>query len=158
MSNATDTMIAQNKDWFLECLVTTVNNTGLEIGITLQMDGFLVSGFLVNGGKYFEGFSSEFVTETAAHFGAGEALESIQSAFSTYANMYAPKEGDEAAVDTANYIHLQDARFFNTSGAPIPNNRGMWWRGRISEVNGFILGTLNAQDATESAELATEEA
>lgn len=152
MSDATDHMIANNKDWFLESLVTTVNNTGLEIGITLQMDGFLVSGFLVNGGKYFEGFSNEFISETAAHFGNDEALDAIQQAFNTYAGMYAPKEGEEAAADKANYIHLQDARFFNTNGAPIPNNRGMWWRGRLSEVNGFILGTLNAQNPEEEQE------
>lgn len=147
MSEAMDKMISKDKDWFLENLVTTVNNSGMEIGITLQMDGFLVSGYLVNGGKYFDGFSEEFVGETAAHFGEGEALESIKQAFQKYAEMYAPRQGEEAANDTAHYIHLQDARFFNTTGAPIPNNRGMWWRGRISEVNGFILGTLNAQEA-----------
>jgi hypothetical protein len=43
-----------------------------------------------------------------------------------------------------NYIHLKEAKFFLPSGAgkPIPANQGVWWRGRLSEVSGFILGSL----------------
>lgn len=149
MSNAVSNPTPQ-KDWFLESLVATVNNTGIEIGITLQMDGFLVSGYIVNGGKYFDGFSNEFISETAIHFGNDEALKTIQEAFGKYAEMYSPKSVEESGTDTANYIHLEGARFFNTNGAPIPNNRGMWWRGRIAEVNGFILGTLDVTEVPDA--------
>ncbi|MDX1319990.1 MAG: hypothetical protein R3207_07420, partial [Oceanospirillum sp.] len=60
MSKSQENMMSQNKDWFLENLVNTVNGSDIEIGITLQMDGFLVSGYIVNGRKYFDGFSGEF--------------------------------------------------------------------------------------------------
>jgi len=143
MSNSQEMMMNQNKDWFLENLVNTVNSSDIEIGITLQMDGFLVSGHIVNGRKYFDGFSGEFISETSVAFGNREALENIRQAFDKYASLY---DSEESSDDNgASFIHLQDARFFNTNGAPIPNNRGMWWRGRISEVSGFILGTLNAE-------------
>lgn len=143
MSQSQEIIMNQNKDWFLENLVNTVNNSDIEIGITLQMDGFLVSGHIVNGRKYFDGFSGEFISETSVAFGNKEALENIRQAFDKYASIY----DNEAPADDngVSFIHLQDARFFNTNGAPIPNNRGMWWRGRISEVSGFILGTLNAE-------------
>lgn len=148
MSNIQDNNIVHNKDWFLESLVTTVNTSNIEIGITLQMDGFLVSGYIVNGRKYFEGFSTEFIAETSVAFENQEALDNIQQAFNKYASVYDVSE-DEDMNNGANFIHLESARFFNTNGAPIPNNRGMWWRGRISEVNGFILGTLNAAEPAE---------
>lgn len=143
MSNTQDKAMHQNKDWFLENLVSTVNNSDIEIGITLQMNGFLVSGHIVNGRKYFDGFSAEFISETAVAFGNKEALGTLQQAFNKYASLYDTEDnGDDHG---ASFIHLEGARFFNTNGAPIPNNRGMWWRGRISEVSGFILGTLNAE-------------
>lgn len=143
MSQSQDIIMSQNKDWFLENLVETVNNSSIEIGITLQMDGFLVSGHIVNGRKYFDGFSQEFISETSVTFGNKEALNNINEAFEKYASLYDAKA--EAGEAGASFIHLENARFFNTNGAPIPNNRGMWWRGRISEVSGFILGTLNAE-------------
>jgi hypothetical protein len=52
-------------DWFLQVLINFVNNPGnpdLEIGITVLSRGYLVSGYLVNGAKYFEGFASDFAT------------------------------------------------------------------------------------------------
>lgn len=142
MSQTVDS-INKNQDWFLENLVNTVNNSDIEIGITLQMDGFLVSGHIVNGRKYFDGFSQEFISETAVGFGNKEALETLRQGFDKYASLY--DKQDDSEDFGASFIHLEGARFFNTNGAPIPNNRGMWWRGRISEVSGFILGTLNAK-------------
>jgi len=144
MSHTQESTMNQNKDWFLENLVSTVNNSDIEIGITLQMDGFLVSGHIVNGRKYFDGFSAEFISETSVAFGNKEALKNIEQAFNKYASLY-DGQTDDPEEHGANFIHLEGARFFNTAGAPIPNNRGMWWRGRISEVGGFILGTLNAE-------------
>jgi hypothetical protein len=50
-------------------------------------------------------------------------------------------------VPPAYYVHLMDARFFNTTGNPIPGNRGVWWRARLAEVSGFSMGVLGAGPA-----------
>lgn len=137
-------------DWFLESFVRMVNESasGLEIGLTLQVGGFLVSGIMVSGPKYFEGFASDFTSPIADK----EAAERIRQSFSGYAGIYkaAPSENtdtenSESRSSGPGYIHLKEARFFNTSGKPIPGNRAVWWRGRLSEVSGFILGNLAAE-------------
>jgi hypothetical protein len=120
-------------DWFLQTLVNTVNNTDVKIGITLQVSGFLVSGLLIGISQYFDGFAAEFITGMK---GDPTETENIRTTFSSYGRM--PSAPNQLPV----YIHMQDARFFNTNGNPIPGNRGVWWRGRISEVSGFVLGTL----------------
>ncbi|BBI98466.1 gas vesicle protein [Ferrigenium kumadai] len=129
------TPFAVPHDWFLQSLVNMAND-GIEIGVTLQVSGLLVSGVLAGGKSYFEGFAEDF----SSGLNDPEAAESVRGSFAKYGEIY-KKEGDDAPP-LPQYIHLKNARFFNTSGNPIPGNKGVWWRGRISEVAGFTLGSL----------------
>lgn len=56
-ANATTSVDAAPLDWFLQSLVNMANTDSLQIGITLQVSGLLVSGVLVGGKAYFEGFA-----------------------------------------------------------------------------------------------------
>lgn len=123
-------------DWFLAALVG-IANSGASFGITLQVGGFLVSGTLVGGVEYFEGFASDF----ASAFSDPELAEEYRTAFAAGAEHYRNVPEDKRS--NVSYVHLKEARFFNTSGKPIPGNRGVWWRGRLSEVSGFVLGSLS---------------
>ncbi|WCN13225.1 hypothetical protein GV054_09510 [Marinomonas mediterranea] len=139
-NNATLTEVVDidSKDWFLQDLIEITNSGKMTFDITLTVGGFLVSGTLVGGKEYFDGFGEEF------SFGLdGEAAEKVKSAFAKNGLMYT--ETDAPAVPP-NYVHLKNARFFHTVGTPVPENRGVWWRGRVSEVVGFSLGALVADD------------
>ncbi len=129
-------------DWFLQTLVNMANNSSLEFGITLQVSGMLVSGNLVNGKVYFEGFAADFASPFAND---PETAESIKKSFSQFGEVYTHEGDDQADRPLPQYVHLKDARFFNTAGKPIPGNKGVWWRGRICEVGGFSLGSLSAE-------------
>jgi hypothetical protein len=129
---------APDADWFLQTLVSIAHN-GPEFGLTLQVSGFLVSGTLVGGAKFFEGFATDFASGFPEDQKADVKKTMLSPAELIYKNE--PAEGEDRPLP--GYIHLKDARFFNTSGKPIPGNRGVWWRGRISEVAGFVLGTLS---------------
>ena len=129
------TPFAVPHDWFLQSLVNMANN-GIEVGVTLQVSGLLVSGVLTGGKAYFEGFAEDF----SGGLNDPEVAESVRSSFAKFGDIYKKEDGDEPPPPQ--YIHLKNARFFNTSGNPIPGNKGVWWRGRISEVAGFTLGSL----------------
>lgn len=133
-------MRVDDKDWFLQNLVNIVNSGGLSFGVTLNVGGFLVSGQLVGGKEYFEGFGSDF----AGAFSDSESAEYIQKSFAKHGEIYS---SDKETSPPPSYIHLKEAKFFNTNGNPIPGNRGIWWRGRLSQVDGFSLGSLSAETA-----------
>ncbi len=122
-------------------------NDGLPTNITLQVSGFLVSGTLVGGHEYFDNFASEF----ARPFGeGGERIKQAVSRNSPYEKVENPLGGYSGSKDypgrqSAGYIHLKDAKFFDTARLPIPHNRGVWWRGRLSEVAGFVLSNLTGE-------------
>lgn len=127
-------------DWFLQFLVKMANNAQMEIGITLQVSGMLVSGNLIGNKAYFDGFGTDF----ASPFSDPEVAASIKQSFSSCCDTSANDDNETGNRPPPQFIHLKNARFFNTAGNPIPGNRGVWWRGRICEVGGFMLGTLQA--------------
>ncbi|MFD1383871.1 gas vesicle accessory protein GvpU [Rhodanobacter aciditrophus] len=133
-ASVTEVVNVDDKDWFLQDLIEIANSGKMSFDITLTVGGFLVSGTLIGGKEYFQGFGEEF------SFGLkGEAAEKVKAAFSKNGDVYANKSEPALAPS---YIHLKNAHFFHTSGTPVPENRGVWWRGRISEVSGFSLGAL----------------
>ncbi|MEJ2046344.1 MAG: hypothetical protein P8X74_22405 [Reinekea sp.] len=136
----TQVMRVDDKDWFLQRLVNIVNSVGLTFGITLNVGGFLVSGQLVGGKEYFEGFGGDF----AGVFAGSESAENIQESFAKHGDIYS---ADNETPPPPSYIHIKEAKFFNTNGNPIPGNRGVWWRGRLSQVDGFSLGSLSAENS-----------
>lgn len=126
------------RDWFLQSLINGVNGQDTELGITLNIGGFLVSGQLVSGHKYFEGFGADL----GSAFTDPEAKRVLQQSFERFGGLYTSDPSNEPAIAPPNYLHLKNARFFNTAGKSIPENRGVWWRGRVSEISGFFLGVL----------------
>lgn len=128
-------------DFFLQTLVSTVNNTDMSIGITLSVGGFLVSGQLKSGKGYFDDcgkkISSLFSKDVDS---AGKVEKAIQGiGGSIYDNDGEKDDGKPL------FIHLDKVKFFNGNGQQININQGAWWRGRISEVQGFILGELSVE-------------
>lgn len=137
--SATVPPLAPN-DWFLEQLVE-IANVGFGFGVTLQVGGLLVSGTLASGAAYFDGVAADTLPALD-----GDAAETFKKMFASFRDMVS-EDAPKGSPKTFRFIHLRDAKFYNTNGSPIPANRGVWWRGRISEVGGFILGTLNAAES-----------
>jgi hypothetical protein len=130
-------------DWFLQSLVSMVNNSSMEFGITLLVDGMLVSGNLVGGKAYFEGFGADFATP----FKDPEVVKQLKDSFGSYGEIYDANPDDDKEPPPPTFIHLKETRFFTPSGTPIPANKGVWWRGRISAIGGFNLGHLRPEEA-----------
>jgi len=126
-------------DWFLQNLIRLVNEeAGGSIGITVTVDGFLVSGLMVGGKEYFEAFARLFVggfkgltQDTAAK---------LEATFSGIGKIY-----DEPSDLLPEFLHLKDARVFHPDGSVAPSlqNPGVWWRVRVAAVSAFTLGTMS---------------
>lgn len=132
----------QSVDWYLQTLVQLCNRTGLEIGITLNIGGSVISGLLIGGKRYFEDFAKEF-----SDAWDGPDKEDIRAAFAQHGAIYdkpSATDQDEQVSPSVQYIHLANARVFTTN-QPLPSNRGVLWRGKINAVSGFWLGQLASQ-------------
>jgi len=126
-------------DWFIQSLVNVANVAPLSFGVTLQVSGLLVSGYLVSGKTYFEAVGQQIVNDVAQNAALADQMRTM---FSTFESAY-PNDPGQADRPVPQFIHLQNARFYGTDGAPVPSNAGVWWRGRISEISGIVIGILN---------------
>ena len=135
--------LVERGDWLLKNLVTIVNQSGMEFGITLDTGGIIVSGLAIPARKYCEQMAS--MLDDAS---GGEALASFFRG--TAEAIYPPVEPDlNLDLDLrVGFIHLENARYFSTSGAPVPGDSGMLWRGQIESIAGFSFGSLSNTGGT----------
>lgn len=135
---------APSKDWFLQFLVNLANKNRFELDITLTVGGFLISGTLASVRQYFDDLGAYF----ASPFGAGENSEEVKTAFKKIGEQCSCISPTEQ-TETPSYIHLKNARFYDAQGKSVSGSEGTWWRGRISEVQGFAPGVLFKQASLE---------
>jgi hypothetical protein len=127
MTVQTDQTREMEKDQVLVLLIKQIEeaekNTNLSeeekyIDIILNVHGMIVSGEVVSYKTYADGFA--------------------QSTTGNESNEEAIKSEDR------NYIHLRNVKFYLSAGNPIPANESkeIFWRGKISSVDGFSLAKL----------------
>ena len=131
----------QSVDWYLQELVGLANTSGLEMGLTLNVGGSVVSGTLISGRKYFETFAQQFAS---AWPGDEETKENIRKSLATHAKIYDSPETED--LPPPQYVHLTNAKVHSPTGS-LPTNSGVLWRGKVNAVSGFSLGSLSSSDA-----------
>ncbi|WP_319407329.1 hypothetical protein [uncultured Desulfosarcina sp.] len=139
MSSGTSAMRVDNGDWFLQSIINLVNDSNLRVGIILCVNGLLVFGDLVGGHKYFKGFINQFVE------GRNENIngERLRTSIKACEKIHIKDRLDRQEILPC-YIHLQNARIFDSNGTLVSGSEGIWWRGRVSEISGFSLDYINA--------------
>lgn len=130
-------------DWVLEHLVTTVNrvkNAG--INVTLVVPGAVITGTLIGFYEYYVEYGKVWMELTPGD--TGKAIERNWREFAEKG--FAELETKEPNFDPPHYIHVKDARLASVEGvAPPAPHLGFLWRGRISEVSGFAIGSLGGK-------------
>lgn len=99
------------------------------LGITLTVRGILVSGTMVGRTRWFRELDETY----------GETLVGLTSSLRETNETLSERDADEIEEHR---IHLINARHY-PGGSPVPAS-GTFWRGQISSIDGWSLGTLAA--------------
>jgi len=126
---------APQKDWFLQFLVNLANKNNFELDITLTVGGFLISGRVIGVRQYFDELGEYFAKPFHFSQNAEEVSETFKK-IGEQCSCVSPSEQTE----NPSYIHLKNVKFYDASGKAVSGST--WWRGRISEVNGFAPGKV----------------
>lgn len=129
-------------DWFLQSTIENIVSHGVYIGVTLTVKGIIVSGMLISGKKYFEELSKDM---KAASRQEDDMSDTLAKSWQQYTAIYEKPEGasDDWQPLPVGYIHLLNARFYAPGQSPIPTNQGILWRGKLSSVDGFSIGSFS---------------
>ena len=134
------------RDVVLSMLVDLAEK-GIELPVTLFIGGAVVSGILVSGRVFFDGIGSQLETigtgvDTEIRSVIADALRTSGWAYDAPAE-HSPFTGEQLALYRELYLHLKGARALSGS-ALVPTSGEFWWRGRLSSVDAFSLGTLHS--------------
>jgi len=113
--------VKSDSDLLLKELTQYVNKTYHEISITIFVQGIVISGLLIPDIEYIDTVSGEYI-------GVSEDLVSI----------FWSSRDDSTKDD---YIHLKNATF-HSDVTPTTINSKVYWRGRLSSIDGFVVGKL----------------
>ncbi|WP_416739074.1 gas vesicle accessory protein GvpU [Pseudomonas sp. NFX71] len=123
----------RQNDWLIQWFAKFVNTTSIGVPLTFTVGGNLISGHLISEADYFEQLATDF--SGALHednrASAKEMIKSLQPQPAT-------DKDDEIACQ---FVHLSNAKVFTDASKPIVSG-GTLWRGKISSIEGFHLGSL----------------
>ncbi|MGE7129146.1 gas vesicle accessory protein GvpU [Lysinibacillus xylanilyticus] len=119
-----------NKDGILATFVEITNETSIEIGLTLNVGGALISGLAVSYEKYLKGISELFK-------GHGPGAEAFSKQFEDLAVESKKYAETKEVKSLPNYIHMENTKFIDAHG----NIQELgYWRGKLTSIDGFIIG------------------
>lgn len=140
MANKKDETVATD-DAVILMFLSLVDKEGVEVEVTLNMNGVVVSGTLIGAQAYYEGIteaSKELQDQTLSKIIA-KKFTNLKDAYIKQKQEQEEKEDNE---NTATFIHLKNARYLGADDQPITSKNGTWWRGRISSIDGFSFNSL----------------
>jgi hypothetical protein len=118
----------------------------VRIGLTVAIDGLVVSGTLVGTVAYCRALADQFIADAG---GTGMDEEFAESFHALVDDAYGAAHGDrrqpsdpDAYDQAVQFVHLADARYVNGSEILPHGRRGVLWRGRACDVTGWSLGEL----------------
>lgn len=133
-------------DGHLQFLVQLVNNADIEFGLTVTVGGLIVSGRLASLSNYFKDFSDAFADGLDFEEPSGddsEARESIREMMALPARV--AKKSSKSRELAPRHLHLRNPSFRSGQAVITPNSPmgSSWWRGRLSEIDGYFLGEID---------------
>jgi len=145
-------MSGADSDWLLEILLDIVSNTGREQPLTVFCGGFAVSGTAIREEEYFERLGGNLFQELAVD--SARLREDRQHRYvqiraeldqSTLADDRRKALLDELQEMRRRFIVMRDVAIV---GAGEQAFRAPVWRGRLSEVSGWIVGSIDDDGVT----------
>ncbi|MEB3355301.1 MAG: gas vesicle accessory protein GvpU [Synechococcales bacterium] len=126
-------------DRLLQALVAIPEKTSIQLSLTLNVSGLIVSGQLISRQTYFK--------RLAHMIQDSDASDIVKDSLDEFIGQVGHEiEGDEIhsnGVALPTFIHLKNAQMYPSNGRGMPSNTDALWRGRISEVSGFSFGAIS---------------
>jgi hypothetical protein len=131
------------QDWFLEYFVKLVNESEASLTISLVIGGSIITGELVGVKTYFAGLAREIANATSAELGQVFIDRFSDFAEVSMTNTDNDNSNSDEIVAPTRFIHLRNAKIVQSREGALPDNHGVWWRGKIQAVDGFFIGAIN---------------
>jgi len=139
--------ISSDSDLLLMSLLELVefdDKISEKIGITLFVQGSIVSGLLIGEKLYFEDLNNTLSALNPGSDETKDAFRAFLAPFQSLSTDLPDSQQEQSQLRNIEFIHLKDANFYSGDSV-VPKNKGVYWRGRLSRIDGFWLGNLSTK-------------
>ena len=136
----------EDREWLLSLFVRIANAGKGSFGMTLWVGGAVVSGTLIGAAEFYDGIAEDF-DQAVKEGSIGDAFRNVSA---SVRDDFSKEEDPVETMPPPAFIHFKNARTYSPGGRPIPENRGVWWRGRLDSVDAWCFGELRAEERPES--------
>tara|TARA_B100000929_G_C15389865_1_gene380807 strand:- start:359 stop:772 length:414 start_codon:yes stop_codon:yes gene_type:complete len=128
----------ESNDFLLSVLVGMAES-GASMGVTLYVNGAVITGELISQKRYVEEIVSDLrgPMESALKTHSSSVLDAI----SRVGDMPNGSTGEEGEASEYEFVHLSGAQCFSGNNR-VPSN-GAPWRGKLAAIDGFMLGRMS---------------
>jgi hypothetical protein len=122
----------------LQALAEVAERSPLELGVTLNIKGLIITGFIISQSNYFESLISG-LKDTDQD---SEIKDSLLEFLSGLKEKLAAKSEQKNSHEFPRFIHLRNVKIYPSEGRGMPTYGDALWRGIIDSVDGFSLGEM----------------
>jgi|GEM_PF-696268 len=129
---------AVQKDPMLQALAEVAERSPLELGVTLNIKGLIITGFIISQSNYFESLISGLKSTDQD----SEIKDSLLEFLSGLKEKLTAKPKQQSSHEHPKFIHLRNVKIYPSEGRGMPTYGDALWRGLIDSVDGFALGEM----------------
>ncbi len=128
-----------DNDGLLEFLITKVEETGIGAGITICMNGSVITGNLTKSKIYYDKMIEMYDFDDSQLTAKNpEEIDKWNKYHTEYVSFINELKKQENNHQNLKYIYLENVTFRNVN-SNIPT-QAIVWRGKLSAVDGFSVG------------------
>lgn len=118
----------------------------VDVGVTLLMEGAVISGTMIGASEYFEKFPNDLLTSLGITGNPDGIRESLQEAMKTILDRSRRSKNDQPEM--GRYVYMKDVTIFGPGDVRVSSDL---WRGRLNHVAGWSTGKLTTDPLLPSA-------
>jgi len=122
----------------LQALAEVAERSPLELGVTLNVKGLIITGFIISQATYFDA-----LIEGLKNVNQDQSVkESLLEFLSGLKETLTPLAEDQNPKEYPKFIHLRNVKIYPSEGRGMPTYGDALWRGQIESIDGFALGEM----------------
>jgi hypothetical protein len=136
--------VSSDSDLLLRSLVQLADVRSEKMSITLFVQGSIVSGLLIGEKAYFEALNNALnAFNPDGSDKDKEVIRTFLAPFQSLSTNLPDNQQEQSQWRDIEFIHLKDAKFYSGDSL-VTQDKGSYWRGRLSRIDGFWLGNLSS--------------
>ncbi|MEG3987423.1 hypothetical protein QUA13_09710 [Microcoleus sp. S28C3] len=130
-------LISSDTDLFLMELVELAERHSISTYITLFVQGTVISGYLISEDSFFR-LMKHILIDTVSIYPTLESIEKLLDTFRYFKNKHYHRQEQKEVIDRE-FIYLTSPTIIFGNSVIGTTTSGLW-RGRLSRIDGFVLG------------------